>query len=84
MQGGPLYTEPKNIDWNLKNLNTLFIFRRHHILKSGVLMPLTQRPVILTMNLDRKLVVSHFVPTSEHRVKLWDYEKEHFDIYKLG
>ena len=77
MQGGPLYTEPKNIVWNFKNLNTLFISRRHHILKSGVLMPLTQRPVILTMNLDRKLVVSHFVPTSEHRVKLWDYEKEH-------
>ena len=68
--------ESNTIIFENENFNTLFIFRRHHILKSGVPMPLTQRPVVLTMNLDRNLIVSHFVPTAEHRVKLWDYAKE--------
>jgi len=39
-------------------------------------MSLTQRPEILTMDLNRNLVVSHFVPTTDQKVKLWDYEKK--------
>ena len=68
--------ESNTVNSENENFNTLFIFRHHHTLKSGVPMPLTQRPVVLTMNLDRNLVVSHFAPTAEHRVKLWDYAKK--------